>query len=271
MSEIVVELNKNHHNGMMSMQREFISTGVQKLDDLLGGGFQKGFTTLISAIPGTNIEIFTKQLATTDNPIYISTDETKEEIIDTMQSFSWDTESITFEDICRKHLDYVREGESKRISIYQQRSRTKIKELIQAGSHGIPGQHAGEEDYLAILSHRLRSHDSQKIIVNNLDFFLERYHTNDILHTIKAGKVAVSEHKSVLIIIVTRGIHGTQIERNLESLADCILELDVIQKGTSFERLLSVKKMRNYAKKIGTARYDITDQGLILENIERIL
>lgn len=271
MSKVIVEFNKNHHNGMTPMQRELISTGVQKLDDLLGGGFQKGFTTLISAIPGTNIEIFTKQLATTDNPIYISTDETKEEIIDTMQSFSWDTESITFEDICQKHLDHVRDGESKRISIYQHRSQKEIKDLIKVGSKGIPAKHAWEEDYLAILSHRLKNHGSQKIIVNNLDFFLERYHTNDILHTIKAGKVAISEHKGVLIIIVTRGVHGTQIERNLESLADCILELDVIQKGTSFERLLSVKKIRNYAKKIGTARYDITDRGLILENIERIL
>jgi KaiC/GvpD/RAD55 family RecA-like ATPase len=271
MTESIVELKKNHVDGMTFMQREFISTGVQKLDDLLGGGFQKGFTTLISAIPGTNIEIFTKQLATTDEPIYISTDETKEEIIDTMQSFSWETNHIIFEDICQKHLDYVRADESKRISIYQQRSRNKIQELIRAGSQGVPSQKSGEEDYLAMLSHNFRDHASKKIIVNNLDFFLERFRKNDVIQTIKAGKLTVSEHRGVLIIIYTRGIHDVQIERNLESLADCILELDVVQKGASFERLLSVKKIKNYAKKIGTARYEITDQGLILENIERIL
>jgi KaiC/GvpD/RAD55 family RecA-like ATPase len=107
--------------------------------------------------------------------------------------------------------------------------------------------------------------------LNNLDFFLERYHLNDVVQTVKAGKINVSQQQGVLIIILTRGIHGTQLERNLEALADCILELDVVHKGTSFERLLSVKKIRNYAKKIGTARYEITDQGLIFENIERIL
>jgi len=271
MPEVITEFRTDHSFGKTSMQREFISTGIQKLDDLLGGGLQKGFTTLISAIPGTNIEIFTKQLATADNPIYITTDETKEEIIDTMHSFQWDASDVDFEDISQKHLDFVREGESKRISIYQQRSRNKIKELIKEGSQGVPAQHTGEEDYLAKLSHHFRDNANRKIILNNLDFFLERYITLDVLQTVKAGKINVAQQQGVLIIIITRGIHGTQIERNLEALADCILELDVVRKGTSFERLLSVKKIRNYAKKIGTARYEITDQGLILENIERIL
>lgn len=271
MSEVVSDLKEKEFGGLASMQREFISTGIHKLDDLLGGGLQKGFTTLISAIPGTNIEIFTKQLATADNPVYITTDETKEEIISTMESFSWDTDQIYFEDIAQKHLDYVREGESKRISIHQQRSQTKIKELIKQGSQGVPSQHTGEDDYLAVLSHNFRDKASKKIIVNGLDFFLERYDTDDVLRTVKAGKINVAQHQGVLILILTRGIHGKQIERNLESIADCILELDVVRKGTSFERLLSVKKIRNYAKKIGTARYEITDRGLILENIERIL
>lgn len=271
MVEIVVEPKENHFNGLTSMQREFISTGIKKLDDLLGGGFQKGFTTFISAIPGTNIEIFTKQLASSNEPIYISTDETKNEIIDTMQSFSWDTENIYFEDIAQRHLDYVRDGESKRISIYQKRSRDKIKELIKQGSQGLPAQHSGEGDYLAVLSRNFRDNASKKIIVNSLDFFIERYSANDVLYTVKAGKINIAQHRGVLILILTRGIHGTRIERNLESLADCILELDVVRKGSSFERLLSVKKIRNYAKKVGTARYEITDRGLILENIERIL
>ena len=271
MQEVIAEKNEDKSQGLYPMQKEFVSTGIQKLDDLLGGGFQKGFTTLISAIPGTNIEIFTKQLATTNDPVYITTDETSNEIIDTMQSFSWDTDQITFEDIAQKHLDHIKIGESKRISIHQQRSRSKIKELIEAGSQGLPTKKSSEDDYLAILSRNLLDHGSKKIIVSGLDFFLLKYPTNDVLYTVKAGKINVSQNQGVLIIILTRGIHGTQVERNLEALADCILELNVVQKGTSFERLLSVKKIRNYAKKIGTARYEINDQGLILENIERIL
>jgi len=70
---------------------------------------------------------------------------------------------------------------------------------------------------------------------------------------------------------MTKGIHGELFETKMEGVADCVLELNVIQKGSSFERFLSVKKMRNYAKKIGIARYVIDDSGFVLEMIERIM
>ena len=47
---------------------------------------------------------------------------------------------------------------------------------------------------------------------------------------------------------MTKGIHGELFERKMEGLADCVLELEVIQKGSTFERFLSVKKMRNYLR-----------------------
>jgi len=64
---------------------------------------------------------------------------------------------------------------------------------------------------------------------------------------------------------------GNYLNGKMEGLADAVLELDVIQKGSSFERYISVKKMRNYAKKIGIARYVIDDSGFVLEMIERIM
>ena len=81
----------------------------------------------------------------------------------------------------------------------------------------------------------------------------------------------LSKNKGALIIVMTKGIHGDLFEKKMESLADCVLELDVVQKGSAFERFLSVKKMRNYAKKIGIARYVIDDGGFVLEMIERIM
>ena len=252
-------------------EKEVISTGIPKLDELLGGGIQKGSTMLLSGVPGSNIELITKQFASAGDTLYVTTDETKDEIVDTMKQFSWDTSHIVFEDIAHKHLRYVYEGETKRVSIYKQRSKQKIKELIKMGSEGLPPLKQREEDYLAIISENLRSNPSKKIILSTLDFFLSTYRSEDVLRVIKSGKVNIAENKGVLIIIMTRGIHGEVIERQLESLADSVIDLYVIQKGSNFERILSVKKIRNFAKKIGTARYDINDNGFVLENIERIL
>jgi len=261
MNELMVEMVK----------AKMMSTGISKFDELLGGGIQKGFTMAISSIPGTNIEIIIKQIASIDNPIYITTDETKEEIISTMNEFSWDNSHIDFEDIARKKLDHILKGENKRVSIHHQRSKNLIKDLIQAGSQGLPYSRHGEEDYLAILSHILQDRSDQKIIINSLDFFLEQNNVDDVLQSLKAGKANIFQEKGILFFTFTRGIHETVIERQMELLADCVIELDVVKKGSSLERILSVKKLRNLGKKIGTARYDIDENGFTLEEIERIL
>ncbi|RKX95669.1 MAG: hypothetical protein DRP55_10240, partial [Spirochaetes bacterium] len=117
----------------------------------------------------------------------------------------------------------------------------------------------------------IKNTKSEKIIVNSLDFFLNQYTQEEVIRTIQAAKICNVQNKSVLFLIMTRGIHGDVFERKLEGLADCVIELEVLQKGSTFERFLAVKKMKNYAKKIGIARYAIDSDGFVLEMIERIM
>ena len=250
----------------------FISTGIGKLDRLLEGGVPNGFTTVILGSPGSSTEILVKQIATVGDVVYITTEETKDEIVDTMNRFGWNIPKIDFVDISSKYYSNVLEGEKRRISIYEQRSKLKLKELIELGSSGMPNTVTGDEDYLAVLSNKIKDVSiGELMIINSLDFFLSQYRQEDVLKTIYAAKVSNLRNKGALIIVMTKGVHGELFERKMEGLADCVLELDVIQKGSSFERYLSVKKMRNYAKKIGIARYVIDDSGFVLEMIERIM
>jgi len=78
---------------------EFISTGIEKLDKLLEGGTPKGYTVLILGTSGSSIEILSKQLATDGKTLYFSTDETEEEIKNTMQRFGWVKNNIEIVDI----------------------------------------------------------------------------------------------------------------------------------------------------------------------------
>ena len=250
----------------------FISTGIEKLDRLLEGGIPHGFTTVVLGSPGSSTEILVKQISTVGNVTYITTEETKDEIVATMKRFKWQIPKIDFVDVSSKYYQNVLKGEQRRVSIYEQRSKLKLKELIEIGSTGMPSTVTGLEDFLAVLSNRIKSASTNNIvIINSLDFFLSQYGQEDVLKTIYAAKVSNLKRKGVLFIVMTKGIHGDLLERKMEGLADCVLELDVIQKGSSFERFLSVKKMRNYAKKIGIARYVIDDSGFVLEMIERIM
>jgi KaiC/GvpD/RAD55 family RecA-like ATPase len=250
----------------------FIRTGIDKLDRLLEGGIPGGFTVVLLGSPGSSTEILVKQIATSGTVTYITTEETKQEIIDTMQRFKWQIPEIDFVDISEKYYSNVLQGEQKRVSIYEQRSKLKLKELIEIGSTAMPSTTTASEDFLAILSNSTKNVTEKKIIIiNSLDFFLSQYNQEEVLRTVFAIKVNNLKNKGALLIVMTKGVHGELFERKMEGLADAVLELDVIQKGSSFERYLSVKKMRNYAKKIGIARYVIDDSGFVLEMIERIM
>ncbi len=250
---------------------EFISTGMESLDKLLEGGILKGFTTLILGSPGSSMEILGKQLATTDSVLYIATEETKDEVAETMNRFGWDSSKIDFVDMASKYSQDILSGERKRVSIYERRSKQKLRELIKEGSSGMPVQAKDKEDFLAIVSNKIRSTSSEKIIINSLDFFLSRYSQDEVLNTLHAAKVDNIEKKGALFIIMTKGIYGDVFEKKMERIADCVIELEVLQKGSTFERFLAVTKVRNYAKKIGMARYVIDSDGFVLETIERII
>lgn len=250
---------------------EFISTGIEKLDKLLEGGTPKGFSVLILGSPGSSIEILSKQLATTGDVLYITTEETESEVIDTIERFGWNKSNLKIIDIASEYSKHVLSGEEKRVSVYEQRSKFKLKELIEIGSSGMPNVAKVSEDFLAILSDKTKSAKVEKIIINSLDFFLSQYSQEEVLKTIHAAKISNLQNKGVLFVIMTRGIHGDIFERKMEGIADCVLELEVLQKGSTFERFLAVKKMKNYAKKIGIARYAIDSDGFVLEMIERIM
>jgi KaiC/GvpD/RAD55 family RecA-like ATPase len=253
------------------IKEEFISTGIEKFDKLLEGGTPKGFTVLILGSPGSSIEILSKQLATIGKVLYFTTEETKNEILETMNRFGWINTDIEIIDIASDYSKKILSGEQKRVSVYEQRSRLKLKELIELGSSGMHELPKGGEDFLAILSDKVKSSIYEKIIINSLDFFLSQYSQEEVIMTLQAAKICNLQNKGVLFVIMTKGIHGDIFEKKMESLADCVLELEVLKKGSSFERFLAVKKMKNYAKKIGIARYMIDSDGFVLEMIERIM
>lgn len=259
-------------NTTVQKKEGFIRTGIDKLDRLLEGGIPSGFTVVLVGSPGSSTEILVKQIASCGSVTYITTEETKQEILDTIHRFKWPTPDIDFVDISEKYYKNVLQGEQKRVSIYEQRSKLKLKELIEIGSTAMPSTATASDDFLAVLSNRTKNvPENRIIIINSLDFFLSQYDQEEVLRTVYAIKVNNLKNKGALLIVMTKGVHGDLFERKMEGLADAVLELDVIQKGSSFERYLSVKKMRNYAKKIGIARYVIDDSGFVLEMIERIM
>lgn len=93
----------------------FIRTGIDKLDRLLEGGIPAGFSVVLLGSPGSSTEILVKQIAATGSVTYISTEESKQEILDTMHRFKWTVQDIDIVDISEKYYTSVLKGEQKRV------------------------------------------------------------------------------------------------------------------------------------------------------------
>jgi KaiC/GvpD/RAD55 family RecA-like ATPase len=253
------------------IQNNYISTGIDNLDKLLEGGIQKGFTTLILGPPGSSIEILGKQISSTKNVLYVTTEETKQEVIDTMSRFGWDYSDIDFIDISSKFSDEILKGVGRPINIYEQKDKSIIKDLIKEGSSNNPMQFNRKTDFLGLVLDNVKKSKNEKIILNSLDFFFSEYSQNSVLRILKEIKIQNIKKNTVLFILMTKGIYEDILEKKVEGISDCIIELEVLQKGSTFERFLTIKKLRNYAKKIGIARYVVESNGFVLETVERIM
>ena len=105
-------------------------------------------------------------------------------------------------DIASEYSKAVLSGEERRISVYEQRSKVKLKELIEIGSSGMPPTNKGGEDFLAVLSNNIKSSNYEKLIINSLDFFLSQYSQDEVIRTIHAAKISNLENSCFYFILL---------------------------------------------------------------------
>ena len=82
------------------MQTERVSTGINRLDKLVDGGFPKGRSILVTGEPGTGKTICSLQflvagLARGEKGVYVAADEEPSDILEQGASMGWDLEKYT--------------------------------------------------------------------------------------------------------------------------------------------------------------------------------
>ena len=69
------------------------SFGIPKFDKIMNGGVPRGFTILALTDPGSGAELFAKQFLSPceepENTVYISTNETSQEIMQVYDKYNW--------------------------------------------------------------------------------------------------------------------------------------------------------------------------------------
>ncbi len=224
------------------MYSERIKTGIPGLDSLLGGGFLKGHTILVTGPAGAGKTIFSCQfiwegLQKGENCMYITFEEIPEEIKHDALAFGWDFEKyekkgkliITHKDPFQT-TDITTRLENEII-------RQKITRVV-VDSVSLLGLYFKE------------SHDIRR----------ELYKLICALKATNATSVLTSETKEDLEFAPRFGVE--------EYVADASIILFFTGIGESGFRSMQVRKMRNTKHSTNTHPFEIADRGLVIHKSE---
>lgn len=263
---------------------DVVPTGIEALDTFLKGGLPRGFTTLLLAPAGSGAEIFAKQFAAGapgKRTTYLTTDESAAEVQAAAVAGRWDFSSVEVLDLQTAFADAMMDAQERARdpSAAGGRRRVDARDLVE-GTHSrdlltrAPNpagarQRTGYLDRLIEPFARLRP--PERLVVHSLDFFLNLNSLEEVVAAVTALKASNARQGGLLLLVLAKGAHGVNAERRLELLADCLIELEVTRKGTTFERFFMVRKVKNRSHGIGVSTYDVTASGLVLETLERIV
>lgn len=252
---------------------EFDTTGIDALDLFLQGGLPRGYTTLLLAPAGGGSEIFSKQFASGGDgrTVYFSTDETETEVDAAVADGGWPWKGVEVVDIQTAFARMMLEEQGPE----EDRSGFDPRQLVEGTTSKDIWAHRGarkSDDYLGWLIDPFESGARpSRMVINSLDFFLSLYPLEKVAAVLTALKAANSRVGGQLLLVLAKGAHGEKAERRLELLADCLIELEVNRRGTTFERFFLVKKVKNRPNSVGVSTYDLTTSGFTLETLERIV
>lgn len=264
-----------------------VPTGIEALDAFLKGGLPRGYFTLVLAPPGSGAEIFAKQFAAGapgGRATYLTTDESAAEVQATARAAGWDFAGVQVVDLQTEFAEATLEQQEKARSAGPRRridprdlvEGTHSRDLLARSTPAAPSgpAHAaqGRSGYLdRLLEPFTRLRPPDRMVVHSLDFFLNLNSLEEVVSAVTALKAASARQGGLLLAVLAKGAHGPQVERRLELLADCLIELEVTRKGTAFERFFMVRKVKNRSTGIGVSTYEVTANGLVLETLERIV
>jgi len=237
-------------------------TGIPALDRTLMNGLPKGFTVLLTGVPGAGLDLFAKQFAGAgakdENVTYFTTSEQDEDIVGTMQDFGWKAD-LTIINIGNQYYETVlaRRLEASR---FRQEGIT-LKDLLKLRAADAASRR--EVNFVTALSYEVsRLKAPFRLVVDSLDFFLQYYDHEDVLSALRTIKAHVQRTEGLALLTMLAGVHDTRTQSGLEGIVDAIFELERVRDAAAFKRYLVIRKIRNHPEKTGIYPLGLTKDGL---------
>jgi len=224
-------------------------TGILSLDAQLRGGFPEGSVILILEDPGAGGEVFTFHFAVEgvkngEKVLYVTTDDPADYVRENMRPLN----GSAIEEL--EILDFVSP------KIQSSTPRDFLRRMY---------------DPLNGIKSLLSSESFDRLIINNLTFFLMHYDKEEVFKLIEDLSAIAKKDHAVHLLLLTKGMFDSQTETAMKHVADGVIELTLREVENEVQRRLKFLKLKRVLVPKAILRYDLTEKGIRMESVMRVL
>jgi len=218
---------------------ERVSTGVDGLDRMLSGGIYKGSTMLVMGESGTGkttsaLQFLVRGAASKDKVLFVSYEESPEELIRHGRSFGWKLEELIETRLARFACSFPDPGNIQRVF-------SETRRIIQ-------------------------EYKPSRLIVDGLTT-LEKALDEDEFYQVIRRLTTLGKSAGVTCLATARTSEGAlPSDFWVSSLADVILSLRQVESQSALRRALVIFKARGSAIDPSIREFEISQRGLVVED-----
>lgn len=226
------------------VSNERISSGVERLDTMLGGGYYRGSSVLVSGTAGTGKSSLSAAFAEAtcrrgERCLYFAFEESQSQILRNMRSIGMDLEPWVKKDLLRFHAS--------RPTLF------------------------GLEMHLTTMHKLIEEFQPQAVILDPMTNFVSVGNENEVKTMLmRVIDLSKSKHITGLFTTLTSGNHSSVLEQTevgVSSLMDTWLLLRDIEYNGERNRGLYVLKSRGMAHSNQVREFRLTDHGIELTDV----
>lgn len=238
---------------------EKTTTGVQGLDELLGGGVPRGSAVLVIGGPGTGKTILAAQFLYkgmkdhNENGIFVSLDESKEHFLDEMQQFGWDFRKAEGD----RKFAFIDATRLSRVAMLKEK-------LYKEETESLQGKQLSIEKLLEEVQAKIQMIKAKRVVVDTLAALFYRFPDPVERRSAVVDLIESLSDLPVTSIITTELVH-LGLERSAveeEYLVHGVVMMQTLFSGGTTTRAIQVEKMRGAKVNPNLVPYSIDRNGI---------